>query len=72
MIQNHKIKNEDRFSPALVPEIFRDPMTADGMIDDKGVVPQLTFGCPIINLESGRIFKTFVSQFIQCILNPEV
>jgi hypothetical protein len=66
MIQDNVSKDGDRFSPTLIPEIFREPMMADGMIDEQGVVPQLTFGCPIINLHSGRVFKLFVIQFVRC------
>ncbi len=66
MIQDNMNNQGNRFSLLLIPEIFREPMMADGMIDEWGVVPQLTFGCPIINLHSGRVFKIFVTQFVRC------
>lgn len=65
MLQDNFDTATARFSPELVPEVFREPMTADGMIDDQWVVPQLTFGCPIINLQSGRVLKSFVIEFVR-------
>ena len=57
-----------RFSPTLVADEFSEAMRKDYMIDDLWFIPQLTFGCPIVNINSGKVFKTFTIQFIKYFL----
>lgn len=64
ILESNFDKDTNRFSELLVPEVFRQPMTFDGMIDSGWFVPQITFRCPIINLKWGAIFKTFLREFI--------
>lgn len=64
LIVDQTNEDHDRYSVSLIPEDFIGPMTADGMIDKDGVIPQVTFGCPLINLESARVFRLFIRNFV--------
>lgn len=72
-ILQHNFKPEtQRFAQAIVPAEFISPMQADGMIEQGEVIPQLTFGCPIVNLQNGEVFRAFVSEFIRCFLSDNI
>ena len=66
ILEGNFIEQKNRFSPHIIPEAFIEPMKADNMIDEAGVIPQLTFGCPVVNLNHGEVFRSFVKNFIQC------
>ena len=59
----------NRFSRKLVALVFQKPMTEDKiLVEEEGVRPQITFGCPIINLNDGEVFNHFVVNFMRCFL----
>lgn len=68
ILEDNFMAQRNRFSPDIIPTIFIEPMKIDGMIDAEGVIPQLTFGCPVGNVGHGQIFRSFVTTFIQCFL----
>jgi len=66
IMENNFIQFQNRFSPTIIPEEFVEPMKNDNMIDKWGVIPQVTFGCPIVNVEQGSVFRIFIREFMRC------